>query len=235
MSEENNWNYENNDQNVNQGNPVNLEKSASVGTEGVNLEKTVTVSEECANTETDMNGNPYQANMSYGNGSTGYNYGQPNGSAGYNYGQPNGSAGYNYGQPNGNAGYNYGQPNGSVGYNYGQQNGNNLNKKSESEGFGIASLVLGIITVLLFCTCISWITGILAIIFGIIQLVKGNKKGMAIVGLITGGIGFVASVILYILIFFTGFGSYSNYDDIYDHIYDDIYDDIENSVDDGTI
>lgn len=58
---------------------------------------------------------------------------------------------------------------------------------------------------------------------------------MAIVGLITGGIGFIASVILYILIFFTGLGSYSNYDDIYNHIYDDIYDDIENSMDDGTI
>ena len=82
---------------------------------------------------------------------------------------------------------------------------------------------------------ISWITGILAIIFGILQLVKGNKKGMAIVGLITGGIGFAASIILYILIFFTGLGSYSSYNDIYDHIYDDIYDDIEDSMDDGTI
>ena len=71
--------------------------------------------------------------------------------------------------------------------------------------------------------------------FVILQLVKGNKKGMAIVGLITGGIGFAASIILYILIFFTGLGSYSSYNDIYDHIYDDIYDDIEDSMDDGTI
>ena len=67
------------------------------------------------------------------------------------------------------------------------------------------------------------------------DFVKGNKKGMAIVGLITGGIGFAASIILYILIFFTGLGSYSSYNDIYDHIYDDIYDDIEDSMDDGTI
>lgn len=184
MSEENNWNYGTNDQNINQGNPVNLEKN--------------TVD------------NSYYTNTSYGNGNTNYNYGQSNDSAGYNYGQSNNSVDYNYGQPNGN-------------------------NKSESEGFGIASLILGIITVLLFCTCISWITGILAIIFGILQLVKGNKKGMAVVGLITGGIGLVASIILYILIFFTGLGSYSSYNDIYDHIYDDIYDDIENSMDDGTI
>ena len=197
MSEENNWNYGTNDQNVNQGNPVNLEKNTADDTQKVNLEKNTV-------------DNPYYTNTSYGNGGTDYNYGQSNGGTDYGYGQSNDSAGYNYGQPNGN-------------------------NKSESEGFGVASLILGIITVLLFCTCISWITGILAIIFGILQLVKGNKKGMAIVGLITGGIGFVVSIILYILIFFAGFGSYSNYNDIYNHIYDDIYDDIEDSMDDGTI
>lgn len=211
MSEENNWDYGTNEQNINQGNPVSLEKNMTDDAQKANLEKNTA-------------DNPYYTNTSYGNGGTNYNYGQANDSAGYNYGQPNGSVEYNYGQSNGSTEYNYGQPAGRYGSN-----------KSESEGFGIASLVLGIITVLLFCTCISWITGILAIIFGIIQLVKGNKKGMAIVGLITGGIGFIASVILYILIFFTGLGSYSNYDDIYNHIYDDIYDDIENSMDDGTI
>lgn len=211
MSEENNWDYGTNEQNINQGNPVSLEKNMTDDAQKANLEKNTA-------------DNPYYTNTSYGNGGTNYNYGQANDSAGYNYGQPNGSAEYNYGQSNGSTEYNYGQPAGRYGSN-----------KSKSEGFGIASLVLGIITVLLFCTCISWITGILAIIFGIIQLVKGNKKGMAIVGLITGGIGFIASVILYILIFFTGLGSYSNYDDIYNHIYDDIYDDIENSMDDGTI
>lgn len=211
MSEENNWDYGTNEQNINQGNPVSLEKNMTDDAQKANLEKNTA-------------DNPYYTNTSYGNGGTNYNYGQANDSAGYSYGQPNGSAEYNYGQSNGSTEYNYGQPAGRYGSN-----------KSESEGFGIASLVLGIITVLLFCTCISWITGILAIIFGIIQLVKGNKKGMAIVGLITGGIGFIASVILYILIFFTSLGSYSNYDDIYNHIYDDIYDDIENSMDDGTI
>lgn len=211
MSEENNWDYGTNEQNINQGNPVSLEKNMTDDAQKANLEKNTA-------------DNPYYTNTSYGNGGTNYNYGQANDSAGYNYGQPNGSAEYNYGQSNGSTEYNYGQPAGRYGSN-----------KSESEGFGIASLVLGIITVLLFCTCISWITGILAIIFGIIQLVKGNKKGMAIVGLITGGIGFAASIILYILIFFTSLGSYSNYDDIYNHIYDDIYDDIENSMDDGTI
>ena len=46
MSEENNWNYGNDEPNVNQGNPVSLEKSTTDGTAGVNLEKTVTGNEE---------------------------------------------------------------------------------------------------------------------------------------------------------------------------------------------
>lgn len=54
MSEENNWNYGNDEPNVNQGNPVSLEKSTTDGTAGVNLEKTVTGNEERVNSEKTM-------------------------------------------------------------------------------------------------------------------------------------------------------------------------------------
>ena len=66
MSEENNWNYGN----VNQGNPVSLEKNMTDGTAGVNLEKTVTGNEERVNPEKTMTDNPYYTNTSYGNGNT---------------------------------------------------------------------------------------------------------------------------------------------------------------------
>ena len=82
MSEENNWNYGNDEPNVNQGNPVSLEKSTTDGTAGVNLEKTVTGNEERVNSEKTMTDNPYYTNTSYGNGNTNYNYGQSNDSAG---------------------------------------------------------------------------------------------------------------------------------------------------------
>lgn len=59
MSEENNWNYGNDEPNVNQGNPVSLEKSTTDGTAGVNLEKTVTGNEERVNSEKTMTDNPY--------------------------------------------------------------------------------------------------------------------------------------------------------------------------------
>mgnify|MGYP000847345056 CR=1 FL=1 len=73
MSEENNWNYGNDEPNVNQGNPVSLEKSTTDGTAGVNLEKTVTGNEERVNPEKTMTDNPYYTNTSYGNGNTNYN------------------------------------------------------------------------------------------------------------------------------------------------------------------
>lgn len=123
---------------------------------------------------------------------------------------------YNY-QPYGNSSQNFGQ---SYQPYYGAGNQQNNDKV----GFGVASLVLGIITIVLFCTCISWITGILAIIFGIIQLAKYKQKGLAIGGIITAGIGLLLTMILYIAAF-AGMGSASTYNDIYNEIYDDIYDD----------
>lgn len=104
---------------------------------------------------------------------------------------------------------------------YGAEN----NQKGEGIAFGVTSLVLGILTIVLFCTCISWITGVLAIIFGIIQLVKYRQKGLAIGGIITASIGLLLTIILYTAAF-AGMGSTSTYNDIYNEIYDDIYDDI---------
>lgn len=77
--------------------------------------------------------------------------------------------------------------------------------KKEKKGFCIASMVLGIIA--LICFCIWYISipcGILAVIFGILGL-KGVNKGMAIAGLITGGIGLVVSSLIVMALFAFGF------------------------------
>jgi hypothetical protein len=71
-------------------------------------------------------------------------------------------------------------------------------QKSESTGFGIASMVLGIVSLLMFCTCINYILAILAIIFGIIQLVRSEKKGMAIAGIVTAGLSVVLASLMWI-------------------------------------
>lgn len=65
-----------------------------------------------------------------------------------------------------------------------------------SQGFGIASMILGIVSLVLFCSCVNILLAIAAIIFGIIQLATpGSKKGMAIAGLITS----ILSILLFII------------------------------------
>ena len=90
----------------------------------------------------------------------------------------------------------------------------------DRKGFAVASMVLGIIALVLF-----WIfyfsipCAILAIIFGILSI-KSSRKGMSIAGITTGAIGFVLMVLLYGFIFVV-FGSIDweqvieNYDDRY--------------------
>lgn len=76
--------------------------------------------------------------------------------------------------------------------------------KKDRKGFCIASMVLGIIALVLFCVWyLSIPCAILAVIFGILGI-KSKGKGMAIAGLVTGSIGLVVSVL--IIIFLVIFG-----------------------------
>lgn len=67
----------------------------------------------------------------------------------------------------------------------------------EGNGMGIASLVLGILSILLgwipIIGLVSWILAPLGLIFGFIALGKTNK-GLAIGGLITSGIGLLICI-----------------------------------------
>lgn len=129
------------------------------------------------------------------------------------YQQPQG----NYGQPQGNDNQ---QPQG----NYGPQWQGNYNQQPQGgygqrppqikpvgNSLGIASLVLGIISLVLFCTCANFLTGILAIVFGIVQLVKGGNKGMPIAGIVTSAISIIACVIYWVALM----GSSATYSYLY--------------------
>lgn len=65
------------------------------------------------------------------------------------------------------------------------------------KGFAIASMICGIVS--LVCCCLGWgilAVAIAAIVLGIIAIVKGfDGKTLAIVGLITGGIGLIMAII----------------------------------------
>lgn len=87
--------------------------------------------------------------------------------------------------------------------------------QAPSKGFGIASLVLGIISLILFCSCINIVLAVVAIIFGIVQLVqKDAPKGMAIAGIITS----CFSIILFIIAFVT-FIVTTDFQEVMDHGY----------------
>ena len=69
----------------------------------------------------------------------------------------------------------------------------------QNRGFSVASLVLGICSVVLYSSgYLSVIMAILAFVFGIIGIKKGGS-GMAIAGIITGIIGFALSVFILIM------------------------------------
>lgn len=81
------------------------------------------------------------------------------------------------------------------------QNMNNNLPQNESKGLAIASMVLGIVALVLFCipyVCIP--AGIIAIILGGVSIAtKKGGKGMAIAGLVCAIVGVAVYVILTII------------------------------------
>ncbi len=80
--------------------------------------------------------------------------------------------------------------------------GTTLEATGTSNGFCVASLVLGIIGIPAFCTVI---TPLLALIFGVIGLIQvsqsgagGGGRGMAIAGIILGIIGGIIAMMTYL-------------------------------------
>lgn len=77
--------------------------------------------------------------------------------------------------------------------------------KTRKKGLCIASMVLGIVTLVLFCIWyISIPCGILAIVFGALG-VKTIDKGMAIAGIVTGAIGLFIAFCILLSVFTWGF------------------------------
>lgn len=76
--------------------------------------------------------------------------------------------------------------------------------KGDKKGLCIASMVLGIISIVLFCIWyISVPCSILAIIFGILGM-KSSFKGMAIAGIITGALGILFTIVIFVGAFLLG-------------------------------
>jgi hypothetical protein len=101
----------------------------------------------------------------------------------------------------------------------------NENYPNEKNGFGLASLILGAAAVLLFPTCINFILIILAIVFGVIQLSRSQKKAMAVTGIVLSGVSLVLSIVLWVVVLsHIDFGSVFDPDGLFDYDFSDDYD-----------
>ena len=118
----------------------------------------------------------------------------PDGPGQVPYGYPGTTAAYGYpGTPNASypAGYGYGWP--------GMQ-------PAPSNGMGTASLVLGILSAVLFLAWpVAMVLGILALIFGVLGRGKAKRgeatnPGMALAGLICGAAGFVLALGFFVIV-----------------------------------
>lgn len=135
--------------------------------------------------------------------------------------------------------------------------GNNMNYQNNTyqqpapaqpgKGFGIASMVLGIIALLItllscclpFLLILSGLLGLLSIVFGIIAIAKKGGKGMGIAGLICSGIGLLLAIVILIFSILVGAGLMAmpafmeEYEDYYydNYYYDYDYDDYDYDYD----
>ena len=109
-------------------------------------------------------------------------------------------------------------------------------EKGDEIALGIASMCLGIASLLLFCTCVNVAMAIASVILGILQIVKNKNKVFSIVGFVTSGIAFILTILFVIgLIAFSSeeMNNNSTYYHLYDDIYNEMYDDYDfNSYDD---
>lgn len=115
---------------------------------------------------------------------------------------------------------------------------------STEKGFGIASMVLGIIALVLFFSFVNIPLAILSIIFGIIQLTRKAPKGMAISGIVMSTISLFLLVIFWACMFVsdartesTDSSTYyyegSENDDASDDYYDGLYEGYQQGYKDG--
>ena len=72
--------------------------------------------------------------------------------------------------------------------------------QDDKKGFSVASLVLGIVS-LLPCCCANFITAILAVVFGILGI-KSSNKNLSVIGIILAAVAFVLYLIVIILYMF---------------------------------
>ena len=92
-------------------------------------------------------------------------------------------------------------------------------EKKGGKGFAIASMICGILSVVCCCLgCVSLVLAIAAVALGIVTLAcKYDGKGMAIAGIVLGGLGVIFFLIT------IGIGASDGYNEMMDEIMNELY------------
>lgn len=106
------------------------------------------------------------------------------------------------------------------------------------KGLAIASMVLGIISMIAFCTCINIPLAIIGLILGIVYLAKKEAvkpgKGMAIAGVITSALAIICCVVYWVFciklassfvnsVDMNQYNQYTDPAELYNELFKDIY------------
>ncbi len=111
-------------------------------------------------------------------------------------------------------------------------NYNYYEEQNPGNGFGIASLVLGIVSLACFCFGLNIVLAILAIVFGAIHISRHKKvggKGFGIAGTVMGIISIVLGVVFWALVILAFDGFYYEPNDIIEEYYETFEDYLGNS------
>lgn len=86
------------------------------------------------------------------------------------------------------------------------QNVYGQDRQPQSNGFGIASMVLGILALVFFCACINIPLAIVSIIFAVIHINrKTGSTGFAIAGIVTSVISMILTAVMIVFLNVAGF------------------------------
>lgn len=83
-------------------------------------------------------------------------------------------------------------------------------QKPDVIGFGLASMIIGIIAVCLFLFCINIVLAVVSIVLGIVQLCTARRKGMAVTGILLSFISVILTGVFWFLVMRQGDYFYEN-------------------------